>query len=94
MVALPSHKTVSVIEDNQKAASQYRQLQLSLKEFVKTRSGELQLDAWIIKPVNFDPSKKYPVIIDVYGEPAGSTVQDVWQEVTCGISIWLIRDIL
>lgn len=33
----------------------------------------------MIKPVNFDPSKKYPVIIDVYGEPAGSTVQDVWQ---------------
>ena len=24
------------------------------------------------------PSKKYPVIIDVYGEPADSTVQDVW----------------
>ena len=79
MVALPSHKTVSVIEDNQKSASQYRQLQLSPKEFVKTRSGELQLDAWMIKPVNFEPSKKYPVIIDVYGEPAGSTVQDVWQ---------------
>lgn len=78
MVALPSHKTVSVIEDNQKAASQYRQLQLSPKEFVKTRSGELQLDAWMIKPVNFELSKKYPVIIDVYGEPAGSTVQDVW----------------
>ena len=79
MVALPSHKTVSVIENNEEAASQYQQLQLSPKEFVKTRSGDLQLDAWMIKPVKFDPTKKYPVIIDVYGEPAGSTVQDVWQ---------------
>ena len=32
----------------------------------------------MIKPANFDASKKYPVIIDVYGEPAGATVQDVW----------------
>ena len=32
----------------------------------------------MIKPMNFDPSKKYPVIIEVYGEPASSTVQDVW----------------
>ena len=32
----------------------------------------------MIKPVGFDPSKKYPVIFYVYGEPAGSTVQDSW----------------
>lgn len=78
MVALPSHKTVSVITENKKALEDYRNLKLSPKEFVKTFSGDLELDAWMIKPVDFDPSKKYPVIIDVYGEPAGSTVQDVW----------------
>lgn len=78
MVALPSHKTVSVITENKKALEDYRNLKLSPKEFVKTFSGNLELDAWMIKPVDFDPSKKYPVIIDVYGEPAGSTVQDVW----------------
>lgn len=78
MVALPSHKTVSVITENKKALEDYRNLRLSPKEFVKTFSGDLELDAWMIKPVDFDPSKKYPVIIDVYGEPAGSTVQDVW----------------
>ena len=49
-----------------------------MKEFVKVTSGNLELDAWMIKPVNFDPTKKYPVIIEVYGEPASSTVQDVW----------------
>ena len=77
-VALPSHKTVSVITENKKALEDYHNLKLSPKEFVKTFSGDLELDAWMIKPVDFDPSKKYPVIIDVYGEPAGSTVQDVW----------------
>ena len=49
-----------------------------MKEFVKVTSGNLELDAWMIKPVNFDPTKKYPVIIEVYGETASSTVQDVW----------------
>jgi dipeptidyl-peptidase-4 len=36
------------------------------------------LDAWINKPNNFDPKKKYPVVLYVYGEPAASTVQDVY----------------
>ena len=74
MVALPSHKTVSVIENNEEAALQYQQLQLSPKEFVKTCSGNLQLDAWMIKPVNFDPSKKYPVIEYIYSGPGDQYV--------------------
>lgn len=32
----------------------------------------------MIKPIDFDAQKKYPVIFHVYGEPAGSTVQDNW----------------
>lgn len=79
MISLPSHKTLSVITDNKKALEDYDNLKLRPKEFVKTSSDQLELDAWMIKPINFDPAKKYPVIIDVYGEPAGSTVQDVWK---------------
>lgn len=78
MVSLPKHKSVRMIEDNAKAKEQYKALALQPKEFVKVKSGDLMLDAYMIKPKNFDPSKKYPVIIEVYGEPAGSTVQDVW----------------
>ncbi|MEE8586415.1 MAG: prolyl oligopeptidase family serine peptidase, partial [Acidobacteriota bacterium] len=36
------------------------------------------LDAWMIKPNDFDPSRKYPLLIFVYGEPAGQTVLDRW----------------
>ncbi len=79
MISLPNHKRVSLITDNAKAKEQYDALQLQPKEFVKTESDGLTLDAWMIKPSNFDPNKKYPVIIEVYGEPASSTVQDVWQ---------------
>lgn len=78
MVSMPRHKSVRIIEDNAKAREQYQALGLRPKEFVKTKSGDLTLDAYLIKPKDFDASKKYPVIIEVYGEPAGSTVQDVW----------------
>ncbi len=77
-ISLPDHKRVKLITDNAQARREFEALGLQPKEFVKVRSGELLLDAFMIKPVHFDPSKKYPVIIDVYGEPASSTVQDVW----------------
>ena len=78
MVSFPQHKVVRLIEDNKLAAEQYKALGLSPKEFLKVRSGELMLDAWMIKPKDFDATKKYPVIVEVYGEPASATVQDVW----------------
>ena len=78
MVSFPKNQSVRMIEDNAKAKEQYNALGLNPKEFVKAKSGDLELDVCMIKPVGFDPSKKYPVIIEVYGEPAGSTVQDVW----------------
>lgn len=78
MVSFPGHKSVRMIEDNAEAKAQYQALGLRPKEFVKAKSGDLMLDVCMIKPANFDPNKKYPMIIEVYGEPAGSTVQDVW----------------
>lgn len=46
-------------------------------EYVRlVTSDNIILDAWINKPKNFDPEKKYPVVFYVYGEPAASTVQD------------------
>ena len=58
-----------MLEDNAQAKDQYAALGLDPKEFIKVKSGNLTLDAWMIKPVDFDASKKYPVIIEVYGEP-------------------------
>ena len=78
MLSFPSGKSVRVLADNSEAQAQWDSFGLQQKEFVKVKSGELMLDAWMIKPTDFDPNKKYPVIIDVYGEPASSTVQDVW----------------
>jgi dipeptidyl-peptidase-4 len=41
-----------------------------------TTEDNIVLDAWINKPKNFDPTKKYPVVMYVYGEPAAATVGD------------------
>ena len=46
-------------------------------EYVKiTTPDNIVLDAWINKPANFDPNKKYPVVFYVYGEPAATTTDD------------------
>jgi len=36
------------------------------------------LDSWMIRPSHFDPARKYPLLVYVYGEPAGRTVLDLW----------------
>ena len=38
----------------------------------------MQLDAWCLKPPDFDANKKYPLLVYVYGEPAGQTVRRRW----------------
>lgn len=79
LVNLSNHKEIRVLEDNKEAKERYDSLGLNPKEFIKVDIGEVILDAWMIKPKNFDKAKRYPIIFYVYGEPAGSTVQDNWQ---------------
>ncbi|MCA1756368.1 MAG: DPP IV N-terminal domain-containing protein, partial [Bacteroidales bacterium] len=79
LISLPSHKEVRLLEDNALSKQRFDKLGLNPKEFFRVDIGEVVLDAWMIKPAGFDPSKKYPVIFYVYGEPASSTVRDLWQ---------------
>jgi len=78
MVEVKSHKVIRTLEDNQPLKEKMALLKLPQKEFFRVDIGEDLLDAWMIKPPGFDPGNKYPVIFYVYGEPAGSTVQDRW----------------
>ncbi len=78
IVKLPSHKEVRVLEDNHELKAKMDHVKMNPKEFFRVNIGDLDLDGWMIKPTNFDASKKYPVIVHIYGEPAGSTVQNNW----------------
>ncbi len=78
VVSLPEHKEVTMLEDNSELKAKYDALHYRPLEFYRIDIGEVTLDAWMIKPADFDPSKKYPIIFFIYGEPASSTVQDYW----------------
>lgn len=80
LVSLPKHETIRLLEDNKELKSKVAALDMNPKEFFKVDIGEVVLDGWMIKPKNFDPTKKYPLIAFVYGEPASSTVQDNWAD--------------
>ncbi len=79
LVSLPDHETRQVVEDNQKLIDKMGRIALGGYEFfqVKARDG-LVLDGFIMRPSDFDPSRKYPIINYVYGEPWGQTAQDKW----------------
>lgn len=79
VISLPGHKEINILEDNSELKAKYYALGLNPREFFKIDIGDVVLDAWMIKPVGFDPSQKYPVIFFIYGEPAGATVQDEWK---------------
>ncbi|MEY3236627.1 MAG: hypothetical protein RI883_728 [Bacteroidota bacterium] len=71
-------KEISVLESNSKLNGVLANYKLSPKEFVTFHSGDTELNGWMIKPANFDPSKKYPVYMTVYGGPGSNTVKDSW----------------
>ena len=79
LVQLPSHRTVRVLEDNKALAAAVAPLLTPATEFFQVDiGGGVTLDGWMIKPKNFDPSRKYPLLMYVYGEPAGVQVTDKW----------------
>lgn len=71
-------KVLSILEDNAKLKGKLNNYSLAKKEFTTFQSNGVALNASIIKPVNFDPSKKYPVFMTVYGGPGHNEILDAW----------------
>jgi dipeptidyl-peptidase-4 len=79
LVRLPSHERVRVLEDNAKVAAAAADWLRPPVEFFQVDIGAgVSLDGWMIRPERFDASKKYPLLMYVYGEPAGAQVVDKW----------------
>ena len=79
LVELPAHRSARVLEDNAALRASAAPLLASPTEFFKVDIGDgITLDAWMLKPPHFDPARKYPVLVYVYGEPAAQTVLDEW----------------
>jgi dipeptidyl-peptidase 4 len=66
------------LQDNAALRQKVKEVIAAPTEYLKLDIGTVSLDAWMIKPKNFDRSKTYPILVYVYGEPAGQTVEDRW----------------
>lgn len=79
LVHLPDHRAVRELAPNAAVIARVKELNTNAPEFFTVDIGKgVTLDGWMIKPPNFDASQRYPVLIYVYGEPAGQTVVDRW----------------
>ncbi len=81
-------KLVRVLEDNHEFAEKLKTFNLGEKKLLKISDPgfklpdgtQVDVDAWQILPPDFDPSKKYPVLIYVYGGPGHQTVNNSWAD--------------
>lgn len=72
-------KQIQLIENNAALSTKLKAYNLPSKDFfvLKTEKG-YELNAWIIKPKDFDPNKKYPVLMYQYSGPGSQQVNNEW----------------
>lgn len=72
-----SRKVLRTLQDNAELRERLAQYRFGKKEFftLTTKSG-FELNAWMVKPANFDKSKKYPVMMTQYSGPNSQQVLD------------------
>ncbi|MCS4433699.1 S9 family peptidase [Aquiflexum sp. XJ19-10] len=74
-----SGKLLKVLEDNQELKSKLSTFAMSGKEFFSFNTVDgTPLNGYMIKPADFDPNKKYPVLMYVYGGPGSQNVTNAW----------------
>lgn len=72
-------KLVKVLEDNLNLRERMAALKLAQKTFMKFKNDVgMELNAWIMKPVNFDSTKKYPVYMYAYNGPGSNECNNGW----------------
>ena len=65
---------IKTIEDNVEFQNKLEEYNISEKEFITIYTDNADLNAWIIKPPNFDDNKKYPLFMFLYGGPGSQKV--------------------
>lgn len=70
-------KQIRILENNEALTKKMQEFNLSQKELFMFKTTEgIELNAWMIKPQNFDPAKKYPVFLIFYGGPGRNMVNN------------------
>lgn len=72
-------KTIATLMDNADLKAKVAGMKMPEKEFFTFTTPEgYELNGWMMKPVDFDPSKKYPVLMFQYSGPGSQQVLDTW----------------
>lgn len=72
-----SGKELRVLEDNKDLKNKLSTLGLAKKEFITVKGADgTSLNAWMLKPANFNPNKKYPLLMVQYSGPDSQEVLD------------------
>jgi dipeptidyl-peptidase-4 len=69
-------KELAILENNDKLIEKIKTFDFSKREFIQIKGKEDLLNASIIYPKDFDPTKKHPVYMNVYGGPGSNIVAD------------------
>jgi dipeptidyl-peptidase-4 len=78
-------KTLATLLDNNELKAKTQQYGWTGKEaFSFTTSEGVKLDGWMVKPANFDASRKYPVVMFQYGGPGSQQVVNSWNAGSMG----------
>ena len=72
------NKLLSSVLDNEKLKNKIEDFQFSDREFSTVNINEEELNMWMIKPIDFDPSKKYPLLLFQYSGPGSQEVANRW----------------
>ena len=72
-------KELATLVDNNTLKHQVSRLNMPSKELFSFKTNDcVELNGWIMKPANFNPNKKYPVIMHQYSGPGSQQVLDKW----------------
>ncbi|MFN8645446.1 MAG: S9 family peptidase [Gemmatimonadales bacterium] len=79
LVTLPEHRPLRTLVANAQLRERVAALRKGPAEFFQVDIGDgVRLNGWMMKPVDFDPARKYPVFFSNYGGPGSQTVLDSW----------------
>lgn len=78
-------KEIRVIEDNKRLQKIHDDMDINSAELMSITTEEgVDLNAYVIKPANFDPNKEYPLFMYLYGGPGSQQAVNSWR----GMNYW------
>jgi dipeptidyl-peptidase-4 len=79
VIDVPGHQRRRALTDVAPLVEKLKPVLATPQEFFTLDVGDgVSLDGWMLRPSDFDPSRRYPLIVFVYGEPASQTVTNSW----------------